>query len=400
MNANSKEERPRTRRVSFLTFLSSALLLGSTACADVETSEPGTLDSDDPVEFSQRRARLQITVAQHREIVLPEAPAATPDENDPLDPALELKAMFQAAELAAQAEREALETPSYDPVSETLRFRGDFAEYRGVEEKLVWAYAGVEPTPWEVLDVGDCALVSHVPTRLEGREAPFDGRTREIALLDMGGVQVQVGNERYEVPMHLAPGVLPYASGVQYRGTRELQPSPSDPSRGQNPLSLHWDGLDEFDLPAASFKAELPPALDLDILRPEFRSEHERAWIDLVWSPSPESQTKGSELGRPEVALYLRAYLTPSAETKYSDDVVICRMEDSGQWQLDLDRLADLGLRLGHTQDDSNPAELSVELRRVHRYATQHAGFDQLSLEVERSESASFRIPSLAESGI
>lgn len=299
----------------------------------------------------------------------------------------------------AKAKPPALEILSQPPAHTELDVRGDFAAFRGVEERLVWAFAGLTRPAWSELQVGDCMGVSAASRRMADLPASEAKGTREIELLDLGRFEIQLGDQRFDVPMHLTPGVLPYASGVQYRGEHRLPASNQPPSRSgyqqqrdltkdipQIPMSLKWQGPATPELPGARVEAPLPAALKFKVrasAAPPQNSTGAPAWYDLTWTPSP------SNIGSRN-RLYLHARI-PSEF--HSDTQVVCRLPDRGDWQLDLEELADEGLDL---RNESGRIEL--ELRRVSDFNRKATGFEQVRLRVERSEQA--LIPARADKNI
>lgn len=280
-----------------------------------------------------------------------------------------------------------------------MQVEGDFAEYRGVDEALVWAYAGVqEPRPTDLLDVGECRRESQLTRDFarphsapSGPEA--EGGNRGIELLDVGPLQLRWGQERYDVPMRLAPEILTYASGVQYRGQHRVLPH-ARKRNAERPsaLSLQWNeagaAIDrrkeklETENLLQSLSLPMPSPLQIEVHRPdaklikkEDQSGYELPrWIDIRWEPANLRN-----------ALYLHTSLLNEKGNPQGTSV-ICRIEDSGQWQIDFDQLAELGLDIRNTSLDRGERSLPlrVELRRRHRFARAVPGFERISIDIER----------------
>lgn len=371
--------------------LSLGALFALSACAEVE-SPPAPAAETNPFELSQPEPAPAQRVAQVKIALRSEAAAPSPEHRrereeastgtnlvDPVSPkalqesllAQEAKQEAKVAEPRPSTEANA-EVAAQQPLA--LKVRGDFAAFRGVQERLVWAFAGITEPVWTGLQVGDCIGVDGSVQRapeLSGAEAQG---TREIELLDLGRFEIQLGEQRFEVPLHLAPGVLPYASGVQYRGEQELTTSPD-----QAALALGWQGLAQ--LPGSRLSAPLPAKLNFELYPSDSdQGEEESTWYDIAWSPA-----KAQDQSR----LYLHARLTPAhteAGGSSPQSQVVCRLADRGEWQLDLEELADEGLDI-----NAEDSAIEFELRRVQDFSTAVPGFDRVQVQIERSETLQLR---------
>lgn len=366
------------RRASKLV-LSLAGVVALSACADEEpppAAEKNPFELNQPESTPTRRvAQVKIALSQVSD-QLPQghhAPAPTQNAEElpaaagPVEPEPLLAPAVDVAQQIA---------PASGPLS--LKVRGDFAAFRGVQERLVWAFAGVSEPVWSSLQVGDCIGVDGSAPRASELNAAEAQGAREIELLDLGRFEIELGEQRFEVPLHLAPGVLPYASGVQYRGEQELLL----PGRAQKDLGLGWQGLAE--LPGSRLSAPVPPKLNFELSPSDAdQGEEESTWYDMAWSPA-----KGDAASR----LYLHARLAPSqneaadAATKQQSEQVVCRLADRGEWQLDLEELADEGLDIS-----SEDSDIEFELRRVQEYSQSAPGFERVQVQIERSESLRLR---------
>lgn len=339
------------------------------ACAEVET--PAAAAEKNPFEQIQPEPSSTRRVAQVK-IALRSQAGALPTQLN-LDKAqsgpIETEALMAPSVDVAKDGPPSQELEDQTAEALALNVRGDFAAFQGVQERLVWAFAGISEPAWLGLQIGDCMGVRASAQRaLELNAAEAQG-TREIELLDLGRFEIELGDQRFEVPLHLAPGVLPYASGVQYRGEQEL----AMPSQAQQALALGWEGLAQ--LPGSRLSAPVPAKLNFE-LYPSVaeQGEEESTWYDMVWSPT---ETKSR--------LFLHARLT-SANKELLDgpqqSQVVCRLPDRGEWQLDLEELADEGLDIG--AEDSS---IEFELRRVQDFRKAVPGFERVQVQIERSES-------------
>lgn len=358
------------------------------ACADVET--PAAATEKNPFELAEpaptrRVAQVKIALrSQAKQAAGPQLRAKPSDA---------VKSGDEPSGAAGPVESESLMAPSIDLAQDTiqarsqedveqakqspvhsdnplaLKVRGDFAAFRGVQERLVWAFAGVSAPVWTSLQVGDCIGVSGSAQRAPELNAAEAQGTREIELLDLGRFEIELGDQRFEVPLHLAPGVLPYASGVQYRGEQEV-PMPSEAD-----LALGWQGVRE--LPGSRFSTPVPPKLNFELYPSESdQGEDESTWYDMVWTPA-KAEAKSR--------LYLHARLSAqdlAQGQQQQAGQVVCRLPDRGEWQLDLEELADEGLDI-----NAEDRTIEFELRRVRDFSTSAPGFERVQVQVERSES-------------
>lgn len=350
------------------------------ACAEVE---PPALAEKNPFELTQpelapsrRVAQVKIALSETNEVS--SLSAAKPS------PAAQRAENGEAAAGPVEAEKAPL-APVADPSAArsnagpmALKVRGDFAAFRGVQERLVWAFAGVSEPVWTGLQVGDCIGIDGSAQRAPELNGAESQGSREIELLDLGRFEIELGQQHFEVPLHLAPGVLPYASGVQYRGEQELLLA----GRSRDGLALAWQGL--ADLPGSRLTAPLPPKLNFELYPSDSdQGEEESTWYDMVWSPAAASSPS---------RLYLHARLAPKqnetaeAPSKQQSPQVVCRLADRGEWQLDLEELADEGLDISHEDSD-----IEFELRRVQDFSKPAPGFERVQVQIERSESLRLR---------
>lgn len=385
--------------------LSLAGLFVLSACAEVE---PQTAEAN-PFEVTQvdpqparRVAQVQIalrTRVQGPELT-PAAQSVAPSPADLVKPGAALGLVkVSASKMSAERGKAKNATDSSSnrttgdkssglPTGTALDVRGDFAEFRGVEERLVWAFAGASRPAWSELQIGDCMGVSTPAPRAPEPNTADTRATREIELLDLGRFEIVLGDQRFEVPLHLAPGILPYASGVQYRGEQVLKEQlavrQADRQASPRAMALQWEGIGQQNLPGTRVDAPVPANLNFQLSRTSSdQGEQESTWYDIAWSHALRQEVRAPS------RLYLHARLDKKAKSSATDtsvNEVVCRLEDRGEWQLDLEELADEGLEI---RKDAGPLEF--ELRRVHNFERVVPGFDRVRVQIERSESLLLR---------
>lgn len=361
-------------------------MVGASACADVDAPSQPELNPFESIEVApqpnRRLAHIQVVLRSQRNSDSAAAKVPTAETEDPAFTGVALAdsnpksaAATEFAEVAEAAGSNAapVEAPlPKAPASEDLDVRGDFASFRGVEERLVWAFAGVAKPVWAGLEAGECMAVSASSRSLPELPSTEISGSREIELLDLGQLELQIGEGHFDVPLHLAPGVLPYASGVQYRGAQAL--SRAAPKK----VELRWEGLESLQLPAGRIQAPLLPRLHMDLLAAENETgASEAGWYELLWSPLA-SGNEQKTIQNSELFLHVRT-ISDSLDSPSSQ--VVCRLADRGEWQLDLEALADEGLTLPKESE-----QIEVELRRVHAFEQRSAGFEKIRVQIERSE--------------
>ncbi|MBV1860636.1 MAG: hypothetical protein KUG77_19640 [Nannocystaceae bacterium] len=212
-----------------------------------------------------------------------------------------------------------------------------FAVVRGLEEEFVRARADMPDLLEDLLNPGQCATESALwPSELapnQTNQADFTATElgRELLLVDVGELEVQLGEARLSVPLTLVPDLLPYMSGVEYAyfADSPVQPEMNDP---ETVTVIAAGGLTD-ELPAFTVASPMPGALGLTYTPEDLASLGGAGGGALVvrWD------TKGDD----NDTVGLR--LTPMLSGEPLGDDIVCLVADRGQTRLDLTELRTLG---------------------------------------------------------
>lgn len=207
-----------------------------------------------------------------------------------------------------------------------------FAMVRGLDEEFVRARADMPDLLEDLLNPGQCAAESALwPSELATDPVDSSELGRELLLVDVGELEVQLGNARLAVPLSLVPDLLPYMSGVEYAyfADSPTLPGMDDP----NSVTVVAAGGLTDELPAFTVESAMPGALELTYTDDDLASLRgpDGGALVLRWNAN----------GDDDAALGLR--LTPLLGDEPLGDDIICLVSDRGQTRLDLTELRTLG---------------------------------------------------------
>ncbi len=205
-----------------------------------------------------------------------------------------------------------------------LEISARFVQYRGLDEAAVRQRVGLLPLAGERLKIGECTA-SELPW--EEPATRDQAANREVSLIDVGNIAVQLGEASVDVPLSLVPDLLAYMSGVEYDLASEVLPArawpPGEP--GPTAVTITVDGAGDDELPGFSVRAPLPEPVVL-----QATATPDRDSLLLEWGPDGR--------GAPVV---LR--LTGFIGSEPAGDEVACLVSDTGSHRVDLDALRSAG---------------------------------------------------------
>lgn len=196
-----------------------------------------------------------------------------------------------------------------------------FAEYRALEPAAARIRADMAIDPAAGLGVGQCVDSSSL-TAIGSAE---EGDERELALLDVGDVRLQMGSVEHVLPLALVPDLLPWVSGVEYRYVHDTIPEITDPD-GTVPMAIEIEGADAAVLPGTTMRGEIPPAFRLDA------SEGTGGSVELDWAPAGGSSDS--------LILEFEGFL----DGDRTGEQVTCLVADSGSARVDAATLRAAGI--------------------------------------------------------
>jgi hypothetical protein len=140
-----------------------------------------------------------------------------------------------------------------------LEISARFVQYRGLDESAVRQRVGLLPLTSERLKIGECAA-SEPLWADEEPAAREPAVSREVSLIDVGNIAVQIGEASVDVPLSLVPDLLPYMSGVEYDLVSEVLPARAWPSGEPSPtaVTITVDGAGDDELPASACAPRSP----------------------------------------------------------------------------------------------------------------------------------------------
>jgi hypothetical protein len=219
--------------------------------------------------------------------------------------------------------------PSDEPA---LEVSARFVQYRGLDAAAVRARVDLRPLARDRLRPDRCVasdtlwLPADDAARPAGESVP-DG-PRELLLLDVGNLGVQIGEASVDVPLSLVPDLLAYMSGVEYDHASEALPARAwaagEP--GPSSLAIAIDGEGD-ELPGVVVRAPVPEPVEL-----QPTASPDRGSLLLGWRPD----------GREPIVVRLSS----SIGSEPAGDEVTCLISDTGSHRLDLDDLRSAGLDL------------------------------------------------------
>jgi hypothetical protein len=297
------------------------------------------------------------------------------------------------------------ETASPPPIQNLLSIgvRADFAQFRGIDEDLVRAYAGAPLAPWETLKVGQCISDG----RTVNQQPPVDqakSRSRELTFLDVGRLRFDLrdtgsrsgraataraenGDElSLDVGLRLTSTLLSYATGVQYAGHVDLAPLRRIET-SEAPISLSWAGTEDGDIAPLRLEGSLPGRLA------HTASFSEDFSLELEWSSS--SRRRASRRASPKLgSLSLdhdRIILSVTAISggKASASTTYCRLADRGEATIPAEEL----WAVGRGQEVH---ALRVSLARVHTYLGEVRDIGPLRVDLLHRESSEVELGEFA----
>lgn len=205
-----------------------------------------------------------------------------------------------------------------------LEISARFVQYRGLDEVAVRQRVGLLPLVHERLRIGECAA-SEAPW-VDEPSAARDA-SREVSLIDVGNIAVQIGEASVDVPLSLVPDLLAYMSGVEYDYASESLPARAWPKAEPSPtaVTISVDGTGDDELPALTVRAPLPEPVVLTAT-----GTADRDSLLLEWGPDGR--------GAP-VVLRMLSFIG----SEPAGDEVACMVSDTGSHRVDLDALRAAG---------------------------------------------------------
>lgn len=238
-----------------------------------------------------------------------------------------------------------------------LTVNARFAEYRALDPAAARVRADMAVDPAANLGVGQC--VDSESLRAIG--SAEEGDERELALLDVGDVRVQMGTVEHVLPLALVPDLLPWVSGVEYRYVHDTIPEIVDPD-GTVPMAIEIEGADPAVLPGTLMRGVIPPAFRLDA------SEGAAGSIELDWAPAGGSTDI--------MVLEFDGFL----DGDRTSEQVTCMVADSGSARIDAATLRAAGI---------SRADVFRIVGRRSRISEHQAGtFDAIEMLVEVRDQA------------
>lgn len=205
-----------------------------------------------------------------------------------------------------------------------LEISARFVQYRGLDEAAARQRVGLLPLASERLKIGECTASDLAWDEPAAREP---AASREVTLIDVGNIAVQLGEASIDVPLSLVPDLLAYMSGVQYDLASEVLPARAWPSGEPAPtaVTITVDGGGDDELPGFSVRAPLPEPVVLTAT-----GTSDRGSLLLEWDPDGR--------GAP-VVLRLAAFIG----SEPAGEEVACLVSDVGSHRVDLDALRGAG---------------------------------------------------------
>lgn len=249
--------------------------------------------------------------------------------------------------------------------SDDLEVSARFAYVRGLDEDFVRARIDMPVLANDILQASDCAASDQLNVASEAD----GGELQELVLVDAGDLRVQIGEERYDVPLALVPDLLPYMSGVEYvMYGDEAAPVPAEGIG----MFVEASGSQTDELPPFNAEGQVPAALGLTLPANAGR-ELQRDALVLNWDSAADS---GDE------TITLRVTGLLGDEPTGSE--VTCVVTDAGEARLKLSSLRGLGLA-------TNADALRIEASRLTTRSFDAGDFAGSELVVERRETAILR---------
>lgn len=205
-----------------------------------------------------------------------------------------------------------------------LEISARFVQYRGLDAAAVRQRVGLLPLASERLRVGECTASEPAWEEPAAREP---SASREVSLIDVGNIAVQLGEASIDVPLSLVPDLLAYMSGVQYDLASEVLPARAWPrgEPGPSTVTLTVDGAGDDELPGFSVRAPLPEPVVL-----QATATADRGSLLLEWGPDGR--------GAP-IVLRLASFIG----SEFAGEEVACLVSDTGSHRVDLDALRAAG---------------------------------------------------------
>ncbi len=218
-----------------------------------------------------------------------------------------------------------------DDTPDGFELTARFAMVRGLEEEFVRARADMPDLAIDLLSPGQCASESSLwSSELTADSVDPSDAGQELLLVDAGELEVQLGEARLEVPLALAPDLLPYMSGVEYAYFAE-DAEVADLLEADRLTVMAAGGLTD-DLPAFTADSVVPGPISLQYTAEDLASIDKGA-LAFRWSGQPSDD--------PEATLTLR--FTPLLDGEPLGDDIVCLAADRGQTRFDLAVLRTLG---------------------------------------------------------
>lgn len=268
--------------------------------------------------------------------------------------------------------------PEHDPADEpaavddwdAFEVTARFAFVRGLEEDFVRARIDMPVLPSDVIAPGSCMASDHL-SAAEQSESPRDESLRELLLVDVGDLRMQIGSDTgssFEVPMWNVPNLLPYMTGHEYLYySEDLPPALADATAGGGAsVVVESQGWPSADLPAFRAEGVVPPALALHVTESDLY-ELRRGALVLRWQGAAESDD----------VVTVRVTGLRGGEAIGAE--LTCVVYDVGQARLSFDDLRALGLVL-------DAEALRVTVSRLQAASFDAGDFVSSELFVERRE--------------
>ncbi|RMG97094.1 MAG: hypothetical protein D6705_09595 [Deltaproteobacteria bacterium] len=205
--------------------------------------------------------------------------------------------------------------PEADAPEATVTASARFVEIVDDDAGHLSAWLGLGDDPWTAGVADGCRrVVDGVPTFEDLDAEVFGG---EAVFLDAGDLEIQVGDARFEVPVHLVPDLLPFVSGVEYVLGAHAVPVDGGAMRVEVAGGAADEGVEPF-----RFAVAVEPVRDLVVLP----GDDGALW--LAWArPTREGG---------------RVFVEIEDASSVEEGRYLCTFADDGDARIDAEVLADL----------------------------------------------------------
>lgn len=244
-----------------------------------------------------------------------------------------------------------------------------FASFIGMDAPYVRLRADMPTPEVDLMAAGTCrskASLAQIATELAQAPAPVD--ERDLSLIDVGEIQLALGEQNLDIPYALAPDWLPWMSGLEYSYQDTSMTALAVEADGPTAVSLIVQGNPESGVRPMNLQHELASPIR------EFSATIEDDDIVFTWGP--------------EVVFSwpLRVEFTLAGDSMaraQAENIIVCMVDDRGAWRVKSDELREAGLQIDRWSDKT---PLSVEVTRINRSLSASGAFDEIEFLLESSD--------------